>query len=65
MNAKQKILIARYNYHNERAMKAASIAYLNERDVMIHSRIMEEIQAIYYLLFKRNILGDITMNGEI
>lgn len=61
MNKEQRILIDRYKYHDERAM----MSYLNERDVMIHSRIMEEIQAIYYLMFNSSLVKDITMNGEI
>ncbi len=60
MNKNQKILIERYRYHcKERAMM------FYEWDVMIHSRILEEIQAIYYLMFKSDLVKDITMNGEI
>lgn len=60
MNKVQRILITRYKYHHE---ERAMMFY--EWDVMIHSRIMEEIQAIYYLMFKSDIVKDITMNGEI
>lgn len=61
MTKYQKILIERYKYHNERAM----MTDLSGRAVAIHSHIKDEIQAIYYLMFKRNLVKDITMNGEI